>query len=63
LVIPEDCHEVLIDCSRDSRMRASGAQTPSGNYGETLQRLSSLRTAWGDNMVDELSSLSSVETP
>jgi len=38
-----------LDCSRESRMRAHGAHMPSG---ETLHSLISLKSAWGEEIVD-----------
>lgn len=43
-------HLAQFDCSRDSRMRASGAHTD----GKTLLRSPSVKTAWGPEMIDNV---------
>lgn len=50
-VVPEDERfHVLVDCTRASRIRASGTQSPDG---ANLHSLSSVKTAWGPEMLEE----------
>jgi len=51
LVVPEeDQTDGLVDCSRGSRLLASGASTPNS---ENLKRMPSIRAAWASDAVED----------